>query len=490
MTRAPFAGRFVVPLAALVLVVEILFANGYGYHRDELYFRTAARHPAVAYDDEGALTPFVGRFDETVFGRTPRGLRVASALVAAAAVVLVALLARELGAESRGQIVAAAATAGAGFVLALGHILSTTTFDLAVWLGTLLVVARLLAGGDERLWLVVGAFVGVGLENKQLPLLLVVALAVGLAFDGKLLGIVRSRWLWLGAALGVAIWLPNLLWQAAHDWPQLALAEDIRHDDGAENRTTLLPLQILLVGPPLAPILAVGLWGLLRNATLRPWRALGIAYLVLLALVFASAGRPYYAGPYLLCLLAAGSVVIGRWLTTRARVAAVGGALVLNAAVAVAIVLPVVPADRLQSTPIPNLDEDAIEMVGWPQLVRTVGRVYAALPADERRTAVVFTGNYGEAGAIDRFGPALGLPRAYSGQNAYARFGIPPGSAGPVIVLGYDDPSVDFRACDRAATIDNGAGLDNEEQGGAVFVCAGPREPWAREWGRLRHLDA
>jgi hypothetical protein len=183
-------------------------------------------------------------------------------------------------------------------------------------------------------------------------------------------------------------------------------------------------------------------------------------------------------------------VVIGRWLTTRARVAAVGGLLVLNAAVAVAIVLPVVPADRLQATPIPDLDEDAIETVGWPQLAGTVGRVYASLPAAERRTAVVFAGNYGEAGAIDRFGPAQGLPRAYSGQNAYARFGIPPGSAGPVIVLGYDDPSVDFRGCRRAATIDNGAGLDNEEQGGGVFVCARPREPWARAWRRLRHLDA
>jgi hypothetical protein len=102
----------------------------------------------------------------------------------------------------------------------------------------------------------------------------------------------------------------------------------------------------------------------------------------------------------------------------------------------------------------------------------------------------VFAGNYGEAGAVDRFGPDDGLPRAYSAQNAYARFGIPPGSAGPVIVLGYSDPSVDFLACRRAATIDNGVGLDNEEQGGAVFVCARPRRPWAEAWPELTHLDA
>jgi 4-amino-4-deoxy-L-arabinose transferase-like glycosyltransferase len=490
LTRAPFAGRLVLPVAVLVLVLEVAFANGYGYHRDELYFRTAARHMAVAYDDQGFFTPVLGRISEALFGETPRGLRVFSAVAAATLVVLVALLARELGAGGRGQLVAAAGTASAGFVLAAGHILSTTTFDQLVWVATLLVVARVLAGGDERLWIVAGGLVGVGLENKQLPLLLVASLVAGLALDRRLLWVVRSPWLWLGAALAVILWLPNLAWQATHGWPQLALAEDIRRDDGAENRATLLPLQVLFLGPFLAPVLGLGLWGFLRETALRPWRALGIAYVVLLVLVFATAGRPYYAAPYLLVLLAAGCVLVERWLVTRTRELLVAGLLLVSAAIAVVIVLPVLHPERLQATPIPDLDEDAIETVGWPALVRTVARVHAQLPAEQRGTAVVFAGNYGEAGAIDRFGAAYGLPRAYSGQNAYARFGIPPGSAGPVIVLGYSDPSVDFRACRHAATIDNGVGLDNEEQGGAVFVCTRPRRPWAEAWPDLTHLDA
>jgi 4-amino-4-deoxy-L-arabinose transferase-like glycosyltransferase len=490
LTRAPFAGRLVLPVASLVLVAELAFGNRYGYHRDELYFRIAARHPALGYDDQGVLTPFAGRLGEALFGETPRGLRVFSALAAAVAVVLVALLARELGARSTGQLVAAVGTAAAGFVLAVGHLLSTATFDLLVWLGLLLAVARILGGGDERLWLVAGAVVGIGLENKQLVLLLVAALALGLALDRKLPGILRSPWLWGGVAFAVALWLPGLAWQATHGFPQLTLAEDIRRDEGAESRATLVPLQLLLVGPLLVPVLAVGLWGLLRDGRLRAWRSLGVAYVVLLALVFATAGKPYYAAPYLLVLLAAGSVQLERWLTTRPRQLAIAACLLVSAAAAVLITLPVLPADRLESTSIPDLNEDAIETVGWPALVRAVAQVYDSLPARERRTAVVFTGNYGEAGAVDRFGPDYGLPRAYSGHNAYARFGVPPGSAGPVIVLGYGDPSVDFTRCRRAATIDNGVGLDNEEQGGAVFVCARPRRPWAEAWEDLRHLDA
>jgi hypothetical protein len=174
---------------------------------------------------------------------------------------------------------------------------------------------------------------------------------------------------------------------------------------------------------------------------------------------------------------------LARWIL-------VGTAIVLNGAFAIPLALPVVPASTLHSTPIPDVNEDAIETVGWPELVRSVARVYEALPASQRESAVIFTGNYGEAGAIDRFGSAYGLPRAFSGHNAYARFGMPPGSAGPVIVLGYTDPSAEFEDCRPAATIDNGVELDNEEQGGAVFVCERPRRPWRQVWPALRHLDA
>jgi len=103
---------------------------------------------------------------------------------------------------------------------------------------------------------------------------------------------------------------------------------------------------------------------------------------------------------------------------------------------------------------------------------------------------VIFAGNYGEAGAIDRYGPALGLPRPYSGHNSFARFGIPAGTIGPVVVVGYREPSVDFVGCRRVATFDNGANVDNEEQGGPLFVCQRPRLPWAEAWPELRHLDA
>jgi hypothetical protein len=480
----------VLPVALVELLVQIAFADRYGYHRDELYFRTAAQHPAAGYDDQGPLTPLLGWLSESVFGESPRGLRIVSCVAVAVVVVVVAVIGRELGAGAVGQLVAASGTAVSAYVLTVGHLLSTTTFDLLVWVVVLALVCRLLDGGDPRLWLAVGVTVGLGLQNKQLPLLLVAALAIGLAIDRRLLGLLRSPWLWLGVATAFGLWLPNLLWQATNGWPQADLARDIRADEGSESRVTMLPFQILLLGPLLAPIVAVGLWGLLRSPSFRPWRSLAYAYVALLGVLLAVAGKPYYAAPFLLCLLAAGSVPVEHWLTTHARRALVIVAIGLSAVLAGLLALPIVPADKIDGTPIADVNEDAVETIGWPELVRTVARVFDGLSAPERRTAVIFTGNYGEAGAVDRYGPELGLPRAYSAHNAYARFGVPPAAAGPVIVLGHRDPSVAFVDCREVAMVENDAGVDNEERGGGIFLCERPRASWDALWPLLTHLDA
>ena len=201
--------------------------------------------------------------------------------------------------------------------MAVGHLLSTTTFDLLFWVTLVYLVTRLLGGGDERQWLLVGLVAGIGLENKHLVLLLLGALAVGCLLDRRW-GLARSPWLWAGAALALAIWLPNLLWQARHGWPQLELASKIGDEDPVGNRAQLLPLQVLLVGPLLAPLWLGGLWWLLRREDARPFRPLGFAYLALLAIMLVTGAKPYYTMGLLLSLLGAGGVVAERWLRRRA----------------------------------------------------------------------------------------------------------------------------------------------------------------------------
>ena len=109
--------------------------------------------------------------------------------------------------------------------------------------------------------------------------------------------------------------------------------------------------------------------------------------------------------------------------------------------------------------------------------------------ADLPDGAVVFTGNYGEAGAFEWYG--VGAP-VYSGHNGWRNWGPPPDGAGPVVVVFYPDPAVDFTGCERAATLHNDVGIDNEEEGQGVWVCDGPIGSWSAAVGRafaLRRLS-
>ncbi|MGH3589285.1 MAG: hypothetical protein ACRDQ0_23490, partial [Pseudonocardia sp.] len=161
-------------------------------------------------------------------------------------------------------------------------------------------------------------------------------------------------------------------------------------------------------------------------------------------------------------------------------------ALVLSLATSAALMLPLVPADRLAATPIPDIHYDAGETIGWPQLAATVAEVRERLPVQER--VAVLTANYGEAGAVDRFLPDLAP--AHSGHNAYWNWGPPPADATALIVIGVDEDRVRawFDRVELAARVDNGVGLDNDEQGEPIWVAWEPRVPWSELWPQLRTL--
>jgi hypothetical protein len=208
---------------------------------------------------------------------------------------------------------------------------------------------------------------------------------------------------------------------------------------------------------------------------------------VVLAVVFmASGGKPYYLAGVLPALLGAGAVSVDRWLERGAstlRRALLGCALALSALIGATIALPVLPEG--DAGPVVEVNEDVGETIGWPELASTVVGVYRQHP----RSTVILTRNYGEAGAIDRYGPELGLPPAYSGHNACGDWGPPPDDDAPVIAVGLPPEDLaELGGCALAARIDNDADIDNEEQGTSVRVCSGPPGGWPRAWDALRHL--
>ncbi|WP_456844895.1 glycosyltransferase family 39 protein [Cellulomonas sp. P5_C6] len=468
--------------AGVLLAVLVALSGRYGPHRDELYFLAAGRRLAWGYPDQPPLTPLIAHLADLAAPGSLVALHLPSALAAAGVVVLAALTARELGGRTGAQLLTVVATGTGVVVVTLGHILSTTTIDTLFWVAIVYVVLRTLSRDQPRGWLVVGLLAGVALLDKNLVAFLLVGIVVGIALTPEVRHHLRSPWAWGGAALALLIWLPNLLWQAAHGWPQLTLAADIRDEySGIGPRLEFVGLLLVQFSPVAAILWIYGLVRLLRVPSLARARPLAWAFLVLLVVFALTGGKAYYVVGAVPVLLAAGACGLEERRDRRGLVVA-GVVLGLSALVAWPTALPLLPAQAFGQSFYADLNDDQSEMIGWPALVATVSGA-----VDDSGAALVVTGNYGEAGALEWYGSDVPV---FSGHNGYAAWGPPAGDAGPFVLVGYDGPPGWAVGCRTVATIDDGLDVDNEEQGGLVQVCDGPRGSWAAVWDEVTHLDA
>jgi hypothetical protein len=477
--------RSVYAVAGAIVAVLLALAGRYGPHRDELYFIAAGNHPQWGYPDQPPLTPLIAAAADHLAPGSLYALRLLSALLIGGVILLTADLAREFGGDDRAQLLAAVAVGTGAGVLAVGHLLSTSTLDLFAWTVVIRLTIAVLHRDAPQGWLWVGLAAGIGLQNKSLVAPLLAGLVLGIALTPGLRHHLRSPWAWAGAAVAVLIWLPNLVWQAQNGWPQLTLSADIRDEYGTPGGIAMLIVfQFLMLGW-LGGVLAwMGLRTLLRRPEWRYARPLAVAYLALLLFFVISGGKPYYLTG-LLAPLAAGGAVVASAGWSPSRTARFTVLVAVVALIPVPALLPVLPAQTFAESFYPALNEDGLETIGWPRFVAQVRAVVDSLPPDQRRTAVVLTSNYGEAGALLRSG---GTPAVYSGHNGFADWG-PPVQPGPVIYVGEEVLGPDLLAgCGHVATIDTG--VDNEEDGAGIWVCTGPTGSWDRVWDRIRHLDA
>jgi len=488
----PFAWRPVALVAAVPAIVLLVVLGRYGYHRDELYFLDAGAHPAWGYPDQPPLVPLLAHALDMLPGPALPWLRVPGVLAAPACVLLGAATAREMGGGRWAQVLTAALVTVCPLTYGLGELLSTATFDVLCWAAIGWLLVRWVRVRDGRLLFAVGLVAAVDFQVKWLiPFLLAALLAGVLAYGPREL--LRSGWLWAGGAVAALSWAPGLAWQAAHGWPQIEMGRIIAAGQSFGGRPLFIPMQVLLTGLVPAGVWIYGLVMLWRADRLRPYRFLGAAYVLLLAVFVLTGGQAYYLFGLYPALWAAGAVVWRErppraWL----RWTASPVALAVTFPIVLGLSVPVYPVSIVARTPLTAISDVLGETVGWPRFVAAIARGYRTLPPAERATAVVLTLNYGEAGAVNRLGGGYGLPRAYSGHNGYWYWGPPPVSRGAAVLIGAPDFEAYSRRawadCRPAGRIDNGVGLDNEEQGYTVLVCRRPLRTWARIWPGQRHL--
>ncbi len=404
---APASWLAIALIALGAVALELAVSGRYGYVRDELYFLAAGQHLAVGYVDQPALTPLLARLGALLGGNTV-GLRVLPALSLGAIIILTAAMSRLLGAGRTGQVLAALAAATCGEFIGAAHELTTTSPDFFFWALTLYLTTRLLASRDPRWWPAIGGCVGLASEAKWNIGFLVVALLAGFAVtDAR--SLLRSRYLALGAVLAAGLAAPDLVWQAAHGWPAAEVFRALQ-SQAWHNRATYWPGQIIFTGLALTPVWVAGVIWALRSPQARAFRPAAIGCGLVVVLQFVLGGKPYYSGAAYSFLLAAGCVPIEGWLARRRPlfgrirpVTAMASCMLLSAAVVLPVALPVLPAAVLRTVPLQKINYDLAESIAWPQQVALVAREFDALPPSLRRVTTILAGNYGEAGAIERY---------------------------------------------------------------------------------------
>lgn len=478
-----------VAIATATVVVHLLAGGRYGFHRDELATLDDARHLAWGYVAYPPVTPFFGRLSLTLFGNSLVGFRFFAFVVEAIAVVLTGLMARELGGRRGAQFVAAAAAIP--FCLAGGALMQYVSFDYLLWVLAAYFVIRLSKTEDPRWWVAIGTTIGLGMMTKYTMGFFVIGIVVGVvATDAR--RYFASKWLWIGVALSILVFLPNLIWQAQNHFVSLDFLSHIHARDVRIGRTSgFLPgqLKMTLLAFPLA---VAGLYFYLLAPAGRRFRMLGWMYIVPLALFVVAKGRAYYLAAAYPMLYAAGAAWGEQWLKSLGRTWAgtirtlAWTALAADAVLISAIFLPMAPVNSARWRFAAKNNGDLVEELGWPELTESVAQIRDSLPAQDRARLGILAGNYGEAGAINLYGPKYGLPRAISGINSFWRrgYGDPPPET--LIVLGISRRFLDrnFSACELAGHTPNPYGIENEETSDHpdIYVCRGLRQSWPEFW--------
>lgn len=479
--------------AALVLVVHFCLGNGYGFHRDELQFLDDARHLQWGFTAYPPLTSFCARIAITLFGISPQVLRLPAAVVNTLSLILVGLIARELGGRRAAQVVALFAVLPLAIVFS--SVLQYNTFDLFAWCLVVFFTARVLRTGDERYWIGAGIGLGLGVLSKYSIAFLVISLVAAIILLPSQRHHLRSRWFWYGAIVASVIAAPNLIWLLRHHFITLQMehfihARDVRH--GRADGFYTDQIKFTLLGLPMA---IAGLVSLLRSPRFRLLSAFYIGPFILFAI---AKGRGYYLMPAYPVLYAAGAVVLERVIRQRAlwfRVSVrsvVIAAMLFDTALVSWAYLPMWRVGSAGWNWQMKHNSDMRDEVGWPEFVAQVAAVRDSLSPEDRSSLAILANNYGEAGALALYGPKYGLPTPISSTNSFHDRGYGLFEPQTVIVTGgeLDDQLTNFERCVVAAQVHIPYGVRNEESVDhpVILVCHHLRHPWPVVWSKSQEF--
>lgn len=506
--RPPFATGLIAALAAVKLIAHLvtIAITPYGFHRDEFLYLAMGKYLQFWRMDFPPLIAILANTARAIFGDTLFSIRLFPALAGTALIVLTALIARELGGRRLAQAIAAFSALLTPVFLRPAALFQPVVFDQLWWTLGFLALVKIARTGGQRWWLLLGVAGGLGLLTK---------FSIGFFATGALVGLLltsqrrwlASRWPYVAAAIALILGGASIVGQIRLGFPVAGYMSELQEAQLARvTAAEFLGGQVMLLGPALLLAIA-GLVYLFRAEAMRLYRVVAWTCVTIFLLLLIMRGKAYYVAPIYPALLAAGGVALEAASSRVRRVLVPAFALVMLAAgiVALPFGLPVVPPEPmarysaklgLTSAVTTNrgvvlpLPQDYADMLGWEEMVATVSRHYQQLPREDRAQAVIIGSNYGEAGALDFYGPRYGLPRAISTAGTYWFFGPGdlPGDVAITVGVEAEELAPFFRSARLLERIDD-PWLVPEQRDNPIVIAGGPYRTLQEVWPSLAEPD-
>jgi hypothetical protein len=495
-----FRRRAILPV--LVMAVLIVAAFRDHYFRDEFYYLACSHRMAWGYVDQPPLSIALLWILRHAFGESLIVLRCASAMALGAVMFLTASVARRLGGGPFAELLAMVGVAMAPEFLSSGGYYSMNIFDLLLWTAAIRIFIELIERPSLWRWALLGGVLGLGLLNKISILWLGAGILTALVLTRM-----RRQLLTPGpyvcGVCAALLFLPHVLWQVANHWPTLEFMRNAASGKMVTKTPWSFLIDQVMNQHPLAfPLWGAGLLALLWHRRLRQYRALAFIFLTVAAILIANGtSRSGYLALGYPMLLASGAVFWEGLLVHRTSRVAIVALLLVAGAMTLPFAVPLLPVESYvrysralgvapsteEKKELGRLPQFFADRQGWDAFVSQVRAVWDALPPGDRERAAVLTGNYGEAGAIERL---AGGAVAISGHNNYWLWG-PQGRTGEVMIVLSRRPERLQRlfahvekagetACGDCMPYENGLG---------IYVCRDMHTPLPLIWGDFKHYE-
>lgn len=485
----------------------------YGYFRDELYYIACSDHLAWGYVDHPPLSIAIMAVIRSLLGDSLTAIRLPVSIASALIVFLTGLMVRSMGGKRFAQVLACLAVMAAPVLQGVGRFFSMNAFDILFWALAFYILILIFKNDNRKLWFLFGVVAGLGLLNKYSMGFLGIGLLVGLILT-KERKYFADKWLWIGGAAALLLFLPHITWEYVHGFPSL---EFMRNASEHKN-LPVTPIQFLL-GQFLAgnyvniPIWLAGLYFFFFHTDGKKYRVFGWMTAVIFLIFVMNNSKLYYFSPLFPVLLAGGAIMTEKifeairwkWLKpVYISIVIIGGLVILP------FVVPVLPVEKFvkyqdflgikppqeEHSTVGILPQYYADQFGWEEMAELFAKIYHSLPVDDRSDCLIFTRNYGEAAAIDFFGKKYNLPKATCGHNSYWMWGPPKWNGRAAIIIGnsrdiqksIEEEKKHFNEVILAGVTKSVYAMPYENNR-AVLVCRGAKFQLKDIWNDERHYE-